>query len=174
MTTAWTLPNTVSQYAETSFENIHVSWLEIDNFSSLKTKDLKSVRTSRDLVHIARDPRHDILEKTFFLKCTGFSFTNLPLIISGIEVKLTMNRFGRITDDVIQLCLDDNLIGINKADLNLDPIKVYGTASDIWETSLTAENIQSNSFGVILRFESHPNWPHKCSALIDAVEIRIH
>jgi len=27
---------------------------------------------------------------------------------------------------------------------------------------------------VVVRFQSHPNWPHKCSALVDAIELRVH
>lgn len=174
MATPWTLPNTISQYAESGAESIHVSWLEVDNFSGLKHLDLRNTKTSRDLVHIARDPRHDITEKTYYLKLTNFTFVNLPNILTGIEMKLSMNRYGRITDDEISLCLNNESIGENQADLNLDPIKIYGNESDKWNTSLSIADIQNSSFGIILRFRSHPRWPHKCSALIDAVEIRVH
>jgi hypothetical protein len=85
MTTTWTLPNTVVQYAEQGGEAAHVSWLETDNFAGLKSVDGKSVRTSRDLVHIAREPRHDTTEKTYYLKLTNFNFVNLPTTLSGIE-----------------------------------------------------------------------------------------
>ena len=76
MTTEWTLPNTVTQYAESGGEDGHVTWLEVDSFSSLKAFDGKSVRTSRDLLHIAREPRHDTTEKTYYLKITNFNFEN--------------------------------------------------------------------------------------------------
>lgn len=170
----WALPTQVSQYAETDFEETHVSWLEVDNFSGLKNKDNRSIRTSRDLVHIARDPKHDIVEKTYYLRATGFNFLNLPDQISGIEVKLSMNRFGRITDDTVQLCLNNNTVGENLADLDLAPNKVYGSETNLWETNLTLENITDPSFGVVLRFQSHPHWPHKVAALIDSIEIRVH
>ena len=68
MTTNWTLPTNVIQYAEEGGEDAHISWLETNNFHSLKDFDGKSVRTTRDLVHIARDPRHDTLQKTYYLK----------------------------------------------------------------------------------------------------------
>lgn len=174
MATPWTLPNTISQYAETGGEDSHVSWLEVDNFSALKNLDQRSIKTSRDLVHIARDPRHDITEKTYYLKVTNFNFRSLPSTLSGIELKLSMNRFGRITDDEIHLCLNNEIIGQNQADLNLDPIKTYGNSTNLWNTNLTISDIQNSSFGCIIRFQSHPKWPHKCSALIDAIEIKIH
>lgn len=174
MASNWALPSTVIQYSESGFENDHVSWDESKQFASVKTKDGTHIKTVRDLVHIARDPKHDILEKTYYLKLTNFNFTNLPPVLSGIEMKLTMNRFGRITDDVIQLTFNNNLIGENKADLNLDPIKVYGSPSDIWSSNISLSDVTNSSFGIVLRFESHPRWPHKSSAFIDAVELRIY
>jgi hypothetical protein len=162
------------QYVESGAEDHHASWLEIDNFSALKSLDGRSIRTSRDLLHLAREPRHDILEKTYFLKATGFNFTNLPDVLSGIELKLTMNRFGRITDETVQLCIGNNLIGDNQANLDLSPIKLFGSDTNSWNTELTIADLQDSTFGIVLRFQSHPRWPHKCSAMIDTVEIRVH
>ena len=54
MTTNWTLPRTITQYAEVGGEDAHVSWQETDDFHGLKDLDGKSVRTTRDLIHIAR------------------------------------------------------------------------------------------------------------------------
>jgi hypothetical protein len=174
MTTNWTLPRTISQYAEPGGEDGHVTWLEVDNFNSLKAFDGKSVRTTRDLIHIAREPRHDIKEKTYYLKITNFNFINLPETVNGIELKISMNRSGRITDETIQLCKNDVIIGDNHASLNLDLIKIYGSETDMWGTNLTMQDIQDPSFGIVLRFQSHPNWPHKNSPLVDSVELRIH
>jgi len=174
MASNWALPNTIIQYAESGFENIHVAWDNSRQFSPLKNKDGIHTKTVRDLIHIARDPKHDIVEKTYFLKLTGFNFTNIPIFLSGIEVKVTMNRYGRITDDEINLCLNNETIGTNQADRELSPIKIYGGQSYLWETGLTIADLSNSSFGCVFRFQSHPNWPHKCSALIDAVEIRVH
>ena len=174
MTTNWAFPTVISQYSEPSAENIHVSWQEIDGFRSLRFNDGKRVKTSRDLLHIARDPRHDIKEKTYFLKCTDFNLTNIPSTPIGIELKISMNRFGRITDDTVQLIYNDQPIGENKADLALDPNKTYGNENDLWGLNLNTINLTEPSFGVIIRFQSHPNWPHKCTPFIDAVELRIH
>lgn len=174
MTSNWTLPTSVIQYAETDAENYHVSWLDVNNFYSLKSRDGKFIKTSRDLLHIAKQPSHDFVEKTYYLKVTGFNFNTLPEIISGVEMKLSMNRYGRITDETIQLCLDAGILGDNQATLNLDLTKIYGSDTDTWGATLSRANIQNSTFGVIVRFQSHPNWPHKCSALVDAIELRVH
>jgi hypothetical protein len=85
-----------------------------------------------------------------------------------------MNRFGRITDDTVQLCLNNNEIGENRANLLLDPIKTYGSQNDLWETTLTNSDVLNPTFGIILRFQSHPRWPHKSTPMIDSVQIRIN
>lgn len=174
MTSKWTLPTIISQYPEADAENFHISWLETDNFAGLKTLDKISVRTTHDLVHIARDPRHDILQKTYYLKITGFDFSTFTGPVTGIEMRMTMNRGGRITDDTVQLCLGNKTIGKNLASLPIPPVKVYGGDSDTWENKLSVTDIQDPTFGITLRFQSHPMWPHKSSPLIDAVELRIH
>ena len=173
MATKWTLPVTVDQYAESDAENIHVSW-DSSEFSNLRNLDGRSIKTVRDLLHISRDPRHDIVEKTYFLRVSNFNFSNLPDTLSGIETRITANRYGRITDDTVQLCLNGVLIGDNQATLDLSPIKIYGSNESLWSTTLSMSDIQNSSFGVVVRFKSHPSWPHKCSALIDAIEIRVH
>jgi hypothetical protein len=128
----------------------------------------------RDLLHISRDPRHDIVEKTYFLRVSNFNFSSLPSTLSGIETRITANRYGRLTDDTVQLCLNGELIGDNQATLDLSPIKTYGSNESLWSTTLSMSDIQNSSFGVVVRLKSHPSWPHKCSALIDAIEIRVH
>lgn len=174
MTTNWTLPRSVTQYSEPGGEAVHIPWLDADDFYGLKNLDGKSIRTTRDLLHIAREPRHDVKEKTYYLKITNFNFINLPITLTGIELKLSMNRLGRITDETIQLFLNDELIGDNHASLDLNLIKIYGSETDTWNTTLTMSDIQNSSFGVVIRLQSHPKWPHKSSPLIDAVELRIY
>lgn len=174
MATIWTIPSNISQYPEEGADNFHIRWVSSTNFNELSMLDGKSLKTERDLIHIARDPKHDITDKTYYLKLTNFKFSNLPNILSGIELKMSINRFGRITDDTVQLILNNQLIGENIANLNLDMKKIYGTSSDLWGTNLTVESLNDPSFGVVLRFKSHPNWPHKSSPFIDAIEIKIH
>lgn len=174
MTSNWALPRTVSQYAEEGADSVHILWEETDSFNGLKNLDGRSIKTTKDLMHIARDPKHAILQKTYFLKITDFVFENLPPVLTGIELKLSMKRQGRITDDTVQLSLNNQLVGLNQANLSLDPIKIYGGENTLWDSALSITDISNPLFGVVLRFQSHPRWPHKSTPLIDAVEIRIH
>jgi len=175
MTTNWTLPTIVSQYAESDAENAHISWNELDNFSSLKSLDGKSIQTTRPLLHIARSPKLDIRMKTYYIRATGFNFQNLPKVISGVEARLTSNRQGRIVDETIQLCLDSVLIGDNQATLPILPIKIYGSSTNLWSTQgLSLSDVQNSTFGIVVRFQSHHDWPHRDPAFIDSVELRIH
>jgi hypothetical protein len=68
MTSNWALPRTVSQYAEEGAESSHIAWEEIDSFSAIKTLNGRSIKTVSDLIHISRDPKRDITQKTYFLK----------------------------------------------------------------------------------------------------------
>jgi len=164
----------VIQYAEDGGENTHVSWIETNNFYSLKNLEGGSIKTARDLLHIAKQPNHDLVEKTYFLKMTGFNFIGLPDVLSGIELRLNMQRHGRISDETIQLYLDNDIIGDNLASLHLDPITIYGSDTTLWNTKLTISDVQNSNFGIILRFRSHPNWPHKSTAMVNAIELRVH
>ena len=169
MTTPWTLSSTVSQYAEPGAESTHIPWESRSNFNN------NSIQTLGTLKHVARSPKYDIKNKTYYLKATGFSFINLPTVLSGIELKLISSRNGRIVDETIQLCIDDQAIGDNRATLSILPEKIYGGQEDLWNTTqLNIVNIQDSSFGVIIRLQSHPNWPHNDPAAIDRVELRIH
>jgi hypothetical protein len=174
MTTSWTLPNTILQYSEPGAEQAHVSWDDSDNFNQLRNSDGRFLQSNSYLEHIARSPKTDIKNKTYFLKLTNFNFSQLPDLISGIEVRLRARRYGRATDDTIQLLLNDEVLGDNKATLSINPEKIYGGTSDIWGSSLTLADITDSSFGILIRFKSHPDWPHRDPILVDSVEMRIH
>ena len=96
MTTAWTLPTSISQYVETDAEHVHISW-DDTSFDNLTSITGRALGTTNPLYHIARSPKHDLKTKTYFLKLGGFQFEDIPNIISGIEVRLTSKRYGRIT-----------------------------------------------------------------------------
>ena len=169
--TTWTLPLTIEQYEE---DISHIAWYELDGFSNLKTLNGIGTSTVSPLLHISRQPRNDIKMQTYFLRITGFNFLNLPETVSGIQFKLTMNRGGRITDETVQLCFNGDLIGENRAGLNLDPIQIYGSDTDSWGVdNLTLGMIQDPSFGIVVRFQSHPGWPHKTTPIVKGVELKI-
>ena len=104
---------------------------------------------------------------------TNFALTNIPDTISGVELLVAMNRKGRITDETIQLRYDNEFIGRNMADYKLDQTKIYGSDTDTWDADITQEMVLDSSFGVGIRFQSHPNWPHKDTPVIDYVKLRV-
>lgn len=175
MATSWTNPTIITQFAEEGAENHHIPWLERDRFSDLRSSNGQFVSTNGLLEHTARHPKPDVVNKTYYIKTTGYNFYNLPDIITGVELKLTTRRSGRVTDDTVQLTLNNQLIGENQASLDLSPIKLYGNSTFLWGLkNINRSVIIDPSFGIIIRFKSHPSWPHKSPAEIDSVELRIH
>lgn len=174
MATNWTNPTIITQYAEETAEEMHIPWDESDNFVSLKGLPGQSVGTQGTLYHYARSPKTDVLTKTYYLRLTGYNFINIPETISGIELRLTGQRGGRVTDDTIQLCHNGQLIGENQATLTLDPIKHYGGIDNLWGVEGLLLTEIDSTFGVVVRLKSHPKWPHNTAAFLDSVELRIY
>lgn len=173
MATFWTYPNLISQYVEPGAEDVHISWNDVRPDAIISNDKLNLV-TTKNLFHIARSPKTDLTTKTFFLKATGFNFQNIPGTISGIELRLTGNRRGRIMDETVQLLLDDELVGENKATPDIKMTKTYGSSEDLWTSNITISDINKSTFGIILRFKSHPKWPHSDPMLLNCIELRIH
>jgi hypothetical protein len=174
MTTAWTLPTIITQFAEPGAEEAHIEWDDSTNLEALLNSDGRSIQTNGSLQHIARSPKHDITNKTYYIRATGFNFSQLPDSLTGIEVKLQSRRYGRATDDTIQLSINGNEIGDNKADRIIKPEKIYGSETDTWASELSISDLTDPSFGITIRFRAHPDWPHKDPVLVDSVEMRIH
>lgn len=171
MSTLWFYPNTITQTCEV---DEHVKWSgEESGFGNAKQSDNSYLSTTRELLHIANSVVNDIKEKTYFLHLTDFNIQDVPETISGIEVEVSVRRGGRITDETVQLRYNDVEISDNKADFHLDTVKIYGASNDTWGATITPEMIQDPRFGVTLRYQSHPNWPHKESPKIDYVKVRV-
>lgn len=175
MTTPWTNPTTITQFADEGAENVHIPWDSSNNFAAMKSDNEQGVGSVNALYHIARSPKTDTGSKTYYIRATGYNFYNLPDEVSGIELKLKTRRGGRVSDDVVQLCLNNAELGENRADLIVNPLKYYGSNSDLWgSTSIDREIVQDSTFGVTLRFRSHPKFPHRDAVFIDSVQIRIY
>ena len=172
MSTLWSYPNKFFQYSEDGAQDVDASWDE-GNFVESRLADKRTLGISKPLYHIARSPKPDLRNNTYFLRLTGFNFVNLPATLSGIELKINARRAGRILDDTVQLFLTDSLVGDNLATLTSDPEQIYGGSASLWGTSLTIADITLN-FGVVLRFKAHPRWPHKDSIFIDSIGLRLH
>jgi len=175
MTTAWTVPANIIQYAEPGGESVHIPWDDSRGFDVLKSMDVRGVRSLGRLSHIARSPKHDILNKTYYIRATGFNFQGLPTVLSGIELLLLVNRYGRVTDDTVELVLGGESLGENQASLSIAPEKIYGGPANLWNAkNLSVNDLQDPSFGVVIRFGSHPHWPHKDPVIIGGVRLRIY
>lgn len=173
MSTSWFYPNSVTQ----DYEVIeHISWNDVNNFSSLKHPDGNFCTLSAPLLHIANSYTNDIKMKTWFLYLTQFNIPSavIPSPVNGIEVEINMNRGGRITDETIQLLYNGNFVGENQANFDLSPKKLYGGSLDLWGISPTNSILTNSTFGVGVRFQSHPSWPHNEYPRIDYIRLRIH
>lgn len=128
--------------------------------------------------------------ETSQLWLTNFSISNFDNVV-GIEFELNAQRNARVQDLLIQLVLDNAIIGENRAsiinpvqsDMNtaeLTPIQtpindynIYGAPDDMWGTSLTGADIANSTFGIVISFKSNQIIPHSDIAYVDQVGIRI-
>jgi hypothetical protein len=168
MTTFWTLPTTITQYAE---DPLHIEW--DTNFDKVTTL-FSGVSLSKPIQHISRQPKNDIKMKTWYIQATNFNFQNLPDTISGIAFRFNVNRGGRVFDDTVQLTHNGELIGENKCSRTVDPVQIYGSNTDLWTVTNIQDIIQDSSFGIVIRLRSHPDWPHKTTPILRGLELHIY
>lgn len=179
MTTTWARPSSIRQYAEA---DQNIPWKDM-NFDYLVADPLANIETKSPLYHIARSPKLDLTYKTWYLECTGFNFANLPDVITGILATINIDRGGRIVDDTIQLTYQGELIGSNRPAGIIDPrtgasllalVTVYGGLSDTWGVkNLTRDMISDPTFGITVRYQSHPHWPHKTTPTLKSIQLQI-
>ena len=172
-------PTVVVQQSENPTQEI--GWLSSPtaNIGNL----LQSVwRTERDLTHFANPATGDLRSRTQSLVCTNFNISDLPEVITGIQVNISAQRGGRVVDEVIQLTYQDSVMGKNKVNYMTDseghlPItneSVYGGPTDLWAVELTPDMLRDPSFGVSLKFQSHPYYPHRCGMMLYAVSLTVY
>lgn len=172
MTTPWFYPCAVTQYAEVPQ---HVSWAGLDNnYVDLRHEDGAYLSTTKELLHIANPTVNNIKMKTWYLYLTDFRLANIPEVISGVQVEIEIKRGGRITDDTVQLRYQDQFIGDNRADYLLDIRKTYGGDQDLWSAALTPAMLAEASFGLGVRFQSHPAWPHREHPMLNYIKLRVY
>ena len=169
--TGWKFPNTITQFAE---HPSHISWENLNQYAGAKSTDQWFLRTSTDLVHLVNPSVNNIRSYTYYLQLKDFRIPVLSSLPTGIEVQLTSKRGGRETDETVQFRLNDSLLGENRADRNLDMIKNYGGPADFWGlTQEDLESISDSEFSLLLRFQSHPQFPHRDAMYIDSVAVRV-
>jgi len=171
-------PTNVEQISSVPDQEIAWTSNPTTNINYLVNATWKPVR---DLKHIANPATGDQRMRTYDLYCTGF---NIPLLeqIQGIKLSLTAQRYARIVDETIQLTYQGQPIGINNFSYQVDPDNnvlitnesTYGGSEDLWGAELMPEMLQDPSFGVILKFQSHPYFPHSCGMFLYSVAITIY
>lgn len=176
MPTPWTYPTIAAQFCEV---NIHIPWQHYNTEFINTELDLSSaeyeinqIRSKTDLLHISNPTVNDLKMKTYYLVLKGFSWTNLPTTVSGIEARIHIRRTGRITDETISL-YNDGIIGLNKANIDLANNKTYGNETDLWGLEeITSTMLQDPNFGIVVRLQSHPSVPHRVTPNFDHVQLR--
>jgi hypothetical protein len=138
-------------------------------------------QTAKPLRHISNPASGNLRDQTYALVCTEFNIPSLDEV-NGIELRVVGQRNGRIADETIQLTYQDSAFGDNNFNYETDgegrlPLfndTKYGGPTDLWGTDITPEILQDSSFGVILKFQSHPYYPHSTAMLIESVSLTIY
>jgi hypothetical protein len=71
---------------------------------------------------------------------------------------------------------NNNFIYVTDEDghLKITNDTTYGSPTDSWGTELTPEMLKDPSFGVILKFQAHPYYPHRSTIYLDAVSLTVY
>lgn len=171
-------PSKVEQISDAP--DVEIAWTAT-NFTSDRLPPTQfKIYTSQDLKHISNPACGDLRNQTWTLRYTGF---NIPeeTQVSGIQLNIIANRNGRIVDETVQLTYNNELIGDNNFIYITDeeghlPVKnetVYGSSQDLWGSNVTSDMISDQTFGVNLKFQSHPYYPHSCGMIIESVTLTI-
>lgn len=129
--------------------------------------------TSTEIYRIAMRDRYVRANSANQLWCTDFNFSNLG-IITGIELRLVTSRLARIQDYLISLIYNNQLIGENKANDFAENDQIYGSSTDLWNTSLTSDEIESSSFGVAIELGPNKRFPHSDIGYVNSVQLKIY
>jgi len=105
---------------------------------------------------------------------TGFHWDDITDPINGFEVYINLKRKGRILDETIGLWYNGEQVGGSKADGDLSNIKTYGGSGDTWNFEQISSGIlNSGNFGLLLRYQSNINWPHRDTPNMIQVQARV-
>jgi hypothetical protein len=176
MTTVY-YPNTVEGLQPTENE---VTWTSaISNRGNILGKRWKTIG---ELFHRSNPACGDLTNSTQALLFVNFQISNIPNVISGVKIQVLSQRNGRVADQVIQLVYQGQPIGVNnfnyytdtEGHLAVQNNAEYGGQTDLWGAELTAEMVRDPSFGVMLKFQAHPYYPHSCGLLLDSVSLTVY
>lgn len=178
-TSDWFYPSTITQLPSEA-ENL-IAWKS-------PVSDFKCpLSTVKPLLHIPGTGGPgpgltNVRYRTTALRFTNFQIPLITDVISGIELKFEVDRVGRIADAEVFLVYNEEIISVNKTNFEQDSGEhlinfnknLYGGATDLWDATVTPEMINDPSFGVHIRMQSHPYFPHNATPIIRQVSIRYY
>lgn len=139
-------------------------------------------QTERELKHISNPACGDLRNRTQSLAFLNFGITDSPVTVTGLELRIQAQRNGRVADDQIQLIYRGDAIGNNNFNYQTDidgrltvgNDATYGGPADLWGATITPEMLEDPEFGVILKFQSHPYYPHSSGIQINLVSLTVY
>lgn len=170
------------QITQISVEDQSLYWVNLDQISAVDQTILHpadSTRagffstTNQEIYRIAMRDKKVRTNSVNQIKCTDFNFNNIG-IVTGIELRLVTQRLSRIQDYVISLTYNNETIGENKSNDLAENDQIYGGPNDLWNTNLTASEIEDISFGVIIGLGPNKKIPHSDSGYINSVQLKIY
>jgi hypothetical protein len=169
-----------TQVSTTSTSDLEIGW-KSDIAPRTDMIMNKKWTTIAPLQHRANAATGGLRDTTQSIIFTGFNI-DFQESINGVQLNIIAQRNGRIADETIQLYYQGSAIGINNFQYETDeegrlPIENnsnYGGENDTWGVELTNEMIQNPTFGVLLRFQSHPYYPHSSAITLDSISLTIY
>jgi hypothetical protein len=180
MITNFISPTNIQQIPDTEF--VTIPWVNLPYCIGKNSLAM----TDQPLYTISGLWMERFRSKTNQIWTTGYNIPRLPNDITGISLRVNINRAARIRDLIIQLTLGGELIGQNYAFemtneyayMHNIPLvgdyNVYGGSADMWGTELTAMDVADPSFGAALSFQSNETLPHRDLAYINQIAIQVN
>jgi hypothetical protein len=168
-TTAFLIPSTVTQVTDDN----GIAWSNVLGSVDRDPSGSQSAVTSKELYTISGLWQERFASKTNQLWFTNFSFSPVGTTLYGIEVELTATRGNRVQDYTVQLVLNGVLVGDNIADPSTDNIKIYGSSTNLWNSSIALTDVSNATFGVVIAFRSNVTIPHSDLGYLDQLRMRI-
>jgi hypothetical protein len=168
-TTAFLIPGTVTQVTD----NNGIAWLNTLGSVGRDPAGLQSAITTKELYTISGLWQERFASKTNQLWFTNFSFAVAGTTLHGVEVQFNSLRVNRVQDYIVQLVLNGVLVGDNIADPSTDNIKIYGSSTNLWNSSIALTDVSNATFGVVIAFRSNVTIPHSDLGYLDQLRMRI-
>lgn len=120
-----------------------------------------------------------------YLKATNFGFAlggsdTIDGIVVEIERRASNTALGKeIYDNTVKLVIGGSVVGTNKKLAakwtNTDAFFTYGSSSDLWGNTITASDVNSSNFGVVLNVDmSDTSKIPSVTAMVDFIRMTIY